>query len=495
MIPLRPVLLINGLLLATLGSAMMLPAIVDLYHGDDDWLAFVAASGLTLFVGGALALANFGGTTELSTRQAFLLTTLAWVLITAFAALPFVWSRMQISYVNAFFEAMSGVTTTGATVIVGLDSAPKGILLWRALLQWLGGIGIIVMAIAVMPMLRVGGMQLFRLESSDNSGKILPRARQIAGAVLVLYLTISTACFLAYLQAGMSGFDAATHMMSTVATGGFSTRDNSIGAFDSVEVELVAVFFMIVASLPFLLLWQARSGNLAVLFRDVQVKFFFSLIAVFVLLAWLAQVAVPPANAQAIAIGAIEPVNGWQALRHALFSIVSVMTGTGYATAAYDTWNDFAATLFLAVMLVGGCAGSTSCGIKVFRVYVAAAMVRQRVMAYAQPHRVVVVRFNGKPLGNEVPRAVMNFLFLFLLMLASFSVALSLQGLDPLTALSSAATALANVGPGLGPVVGPAGNFASLPDISKWTLSFAMLLGRLELFTVIVLFTPAFWRG
>ncbi len=482
MIELRPVLLIVGILLSTLGCAMMLPALYDLAAGNDGWAVFVASSGFTLFSGGALTFANRGASGDLSIKQAFLLTTVSWVLLTAFSALPFAWSTLNVSYTDAFFEAMSGVTTTGATVLTGLDDAPPGILLWRALLQWLGGIGIIVMAIAVFPMLRIGGMQLFRMESSDTSEKILPRATQIAGSIMMLYLGLTLACVFGYMLAGMRVFDAVAHAMTTIATGGFSTRDSSIGFFDDVWVETVAITFMILGSLPFVVMLQALNGRVARFIFDIQVRWFFGLLVFFVVSAWLAQ------SGGGHQVGILE-------FRDAAFNVVSIMTGTGYATRPFDTWSTFATTLFLVMMFVGGCAGSTSCGIKVFRFHVVFATVRQRVLTFVQPHRVVAAYFNGKPMTASVSRAVMNFVFLFIVSFGVVASLLSLYGLDAITALSASASALANVGPGLGPVVGPAETYKDLPDGAKWILSCAMLLGRLELFSVLVLFVPTFWRS
>ncbi|MEL6289199.1 MAG: TrkH family potassium uptake protein [Pseudomonadota bacterium] len=479
---LRTTLMIIGLLLSTLGCAMMVPGLYELALGDEDWLVFAGCSSLTLLVGVLLTYANRTEERELSIKQAFLLTTLAWVVLVAFSALPFVWSGRGASYTDAFFEAMSGLTTTGATVFTGLDTFSPGLLLWRAILQWLGGIGIIVMGFAVLPMLRIGGMQLFRIESSDASEKMLPRAKQIALNIIWVYLTLSAACVVSYLATGMSAFDSVAHAMTTIATGGFSTYDASIAHFDSRAVETVAIVFMLLGSLPFLLLFQGATQDPRALIGDSQVRWFFGIVAIGVGLAWLAQ-------------AGAEQLPGSDAFRHASFNVVSIVTGTGYATRAYDTWSTFAAMLFMVLMFVGGCAGSTSCGMKIFRFQVLFETVRQRVLMFSQPHRVVIATYNGKRMDPAVARAVMNFVFLFLLSFGVIACLLSAYGLDSVTALSASASALANVGPGLGPEIGPAGNYAGLPDGVKWILSFAMLLGRLEILTVLVLFTPVYWRS
>ncbi|CAE7205219.1 trkI [Symbiodinium microadriaticum] len=486
MFDLRPVLLVNGLLLLMLGLAMGLPAAVDAAAGHPDWQVFTASAGFTIFVGGGLVLANLGSSeiseTGLTVPQAFLLTTSAWVLIALFGSLPFVFADLSLNFTDAFFEAMSGVTTTGATVLTGLDDAPPGILLWRALLQWLGGIGIVVMAIAVLPMLQVGGMQLFRLESSDTSDKIVPRAAQVTALIGWTYLVISLACAIAYWLAGMTAFEAIAHAMTTIATGGFSTSDGSIGHFASAEIDMIATLFMILGSLPFALYLKAVMGDIRPLFRDDQVRLFLVLVvgtvAIMTLFQWQNDVH-----------------QGWTALRYALFNVVSILTGTGYASTDYAAWGGFAVVFFFIVMFIGGCAGSTSCGIKVFRVQVMMQAVMVELRRAVQPHGVFTARYNKQAIPIRVTSSVVNFVFLFLMTFAILAVMLSATGLDMITALSGAASAIANVGPGLGPVIGPSGTYASLNDPAKWILAIGMLLGRLELLTVLVLFTPRFWRS
>ena len=474
-------MLVIGILLTTLGCAMLVPAIVDLHLNHPDWIVFAASSGLTLFVGITLTLITWGRTGNLNIKQAFILTTFSWVALTTFAAIPLTWSELDLSYTDAFFEAMSGLTTTGATIITSLDTAPPGFLLWRALLQWLGGIGIIVMAVAVLPMLQIGGMQLFRMESSDTSEKILPRATQIAGSITLLYLVISIACTIGYAMAGMGFFNAVAHAMTTIATGGFSTYDGSIGHFNSAAVDGVSILFMIIGSLPFVLYLHAIRGNPQPLWKDSQVRWFFILIVSFVFIATIYQVVV---NANV----------GTRAFQLAAFNVVSVMTGTGYATADYGTWGPFAVVFFFCMMFIGGCAGSTSCGLKIFRLQVIFENVKVHINRIIFPNGVFVARYNDRSLPDHVSASVLSFLFLFILCFAILSVALNLTGLDNLTAISAAASAMANVGPGLGQMVGPEGTYQQLSDIAKWLLSFGMLLGRLELFTVLVMFTPAFWR-
>lgn len=482
MLDVRPILFVLGLLLSVLAAAMLVPAAVDLAAGNEDWQVFGASAAVTLFVGVALAITSRGTPTDLNVRQAFVLTTMTWVVTAAFGALPFAFSELNLSYTDAFFESMSGVTTTGSTVIIGLDSAPPGLLLWRALLQWLGGIGIIVMALSVLPVLRVGGMQLFRMESSDTSEKVLPRAAQIASAIGLIYVALTLICAACYALLGMSWFDAIAHAMTTIATGGFSTSDQSIGLFDSAGIDFVAATFMLLGGMPFVLYLRAVRGNPGALLRDSQVRWFLAIAftAVAVMTVYLMD--------QFSALPFLD------ALRLSAFNVISVMTGTGYATDDFSLWGTFAVVGLFLLMVVGGCAGSTTCGIKIFRFQVLYATTRAQLAKLLHPHGVFTPYYNDKPIPETVAESVMSFFFLFALCFCLLAAGLSLMGLDYLTSMSGAATSIANVGPGLGDVIGPAGTFAPLPDAAKWLLAFGMLLGRLELFTVLVLLAPSFWR-
>lgn len=478
----RPVFLVVGILLTTLAVFMCIPAIVDMFMGNPDWQVFMASAGVTLFVGVAMAFASNSGGAKLNVRQAFLMTTLAWLFLTVFAALPLRYSELNLSFTDAFFEAMSGLTTTGSTVITSLDKAPPGILLWRALLQWVGGIGIIVMAIAILPLLRVGGMQLFRMESSDQSDKALPRAAQVASVIGIIYVLLTVAWAGGYWLAGMSGFDAVAHAMTTIATGGFSTSDDSLGHFNSATIDAIATVGMLMGALPFLLYLKTVQGEWGALFRDSQVQWFIAAASLAVLTAtgwlWLD-----------------EGRSLLDSLRYAAFNVVSIITGTGYATEDYTLWGAFATPLFFFIMFIGGCAGSTTCGIKVFRFQVLYSAAWTQMRHLLQPHGIFIPYYNRRPVSDEVIVSVLSFFFVFGVCYALLALGLGMLGLDFLTAISSAATSISNVGPALGPISGPAGTFQPLPDAAKWLLSAGMLLGRLELFTVLVLFTRAFWRG
>jgi trk system potassium uptake protein TrkH len=478
----RPVLYIIGILLTTLAAAMCAPLIADLVAGHPDWQVFATSAALTAFIGITLLLTTMSPPSRLSVRQAFFLTTASWLAMTFFAALPFAFADLELDFTDAFFEAMSGLTTTGSTVITSLDTAPSGILLWRAILQWLGGIGIIVMSIAILPMLKIGGNQLFQTESSDSSEKVLPRVAQIASGVGFVYLALTAACATLLWFAGLKGFDAIAHAMTTIATGGFSTRDGSIGAFFNPSAEVIINGFMLLGALPFVLYLQVLRGKPLLLWRDNQVRWFFLIVAFFVL-------------SVTITHYINNDINIGRALREAAFNVTSIITGTGYSSANYAGWGSFATGVFFFVMFIGGCAGSTTCSIKIFRYQILYQTANVQMKHLIRPHGIFIGTFNGRPISDEVENSVMSFFFLFMLTFAILAGLLHFIGLDFLTAISGAATAICNVGPALGDIIGPTGNFSALPDSAKWVLSAGMLLGRLELFTVLVLFAPWFWRG
>ncbi len=479
---LRPVFHIIGILLTILGLGMLLPAVADAAVGNPDWTAFVGASAATLAVSGGMVLATSSREPEHFTiKQHFLLTALAWVILTTFGALPFMMSAVKLSFTDAFFEAMSGLSTTGATVIVGLDNAPPGVLLWRALLAWFGGVGIIFMAIAILPVLRVGGMQLFRTESSDKSDKPFATIKDTVGAIAQIYLALTILSIIAFHLAGMNWFDALCHAMAAIATAGFSTKDASIGWFDSQAILWVATFSMLGGSVP--LTWYIRSLRTprATLLGDSQVN---TLLIVLVLCcgaiaAWAHLVIGMPL---------------WDALSHSTMNVTSIITTTGFVSVDYSTWGGFPIVAFFFFFFIGGCTGSTTGSIKIFRWQVLAQSMLNQMQRMLKPHRVLVPLYQGKPLPEEVTGSVINFTFAYMAAFGIIALILAAMGIEFLTAASSSAATLGAVGPGLGPIVGPAGTYQPLPDAAKWVLSFAMLLGRLEVFTVMVLFLPTFWR-
>jgi len=376
---------------------------------------------------------------------------------------------------------MSALTTTGSTVFTGLSDLPRGLLLWRSMLQWFGGVGIIVVAMVFLPELRVGGMQIFRSEAFDTLGKILPRAAAISRSISTIYIGLTLACFAAFLAVGMTSFDALNHALTTISTGGFSTHDASFGAFPGMP-EYIASVFMLLASLPFVRYVQMVAGVNTAVLKDSQVRGFAKVIVVLVISLTAYRVL---ANGDHFE----------HAFREALFNVTSILSGTGFASVDYQLWGGFAVTLFFFMGLIGGCAGSTCCSIKIFRFQLLFASIKTQIQKIHYPNGVFTPHYNGRPVEQNVISSVMAFFVFFLVSLAILSGLLGLTGLDFITSVSGAATALANVGPGLGSEIGPAGNFANINDIAKWLLAAGMLIGRLELMAVFVLFTANFWRG
>ncbi len=482
MLDLRPVGYVIGLLVAVLGATMVLPMLVDIAEGVGHWPAFAESAVVTMLVGGLMALSCANGIKEgLTIQQTFLLTTGVWLALPVFGALPFMLGATELRFVDAFFEAMSGLTTTGSTVLGGLEQMPQGILLWRGILQWLGGIGIIVVAMVFLPELRVGGMQIFRSEGFDTFGKILPRATEIASRISVIYVTLTLMCALAYSAAGMTTLDATVHAMTTVATGGFSNADASFGAY-SAAAQYVCVMFMLLAALPFVRFVQFSAGNAEPLLKDSQIRAFFgtAIVLVVILTAW-----------RVAHLDRIEE----ETVRSTLFNTVSLMTGTGYASDDYMHWGSFPISVLFFAGLIGGCAGSTACSIKIFRYQLLFASIRTQLARIRSPHGVFTPRYGGRPVSQDVLNSVMSFFVFFIVTMGILTVALGMTGLDFTTSISGAAAALANIGPGLGDQIGPAGNFGELNTTAKWMLSFAMLIGRLELLAVYAILTVQFWRA
>ena len=482
MISFSSVRFLLGPILAGLAILMLAPCAVALYYGSPDVDAFLVSVAATS--GTALLFVATGrrGVLDLRLRDMFLLTTAAWIIVCLFGALPFMLSHTVGSFTDAVFESVSAVTTTGATVLTGLDRMPRDILLWRSMMQWLGGLGIIALGTAVLPFLRIGGMRLFNTESSDLSEKALPRARRIMNRLLLVYVVISVLCAVGYKFAGMTVFDAINHAMTTVSTGGFSTHDRSIAHFDSGPIELVAIVFMLMAAIPFMLYLPLMLGRRSGLFSDTQVQ---SMIAIYVVVAVV------------LAIWAVltDQVDAFSAFRGATFNVISVGTTTGFVSTDYVAWGSFAAMVFFFLTFVGGCSGSTSGGIKIFRFKIAAVMFNETLQRLLHPNAVFSRSMHGRQLTDEIVASVMAFSLAFATIVGLAAVMLTAAGNDLVTSFSAAATTMANVGPGIGDVIGPTGNFASLSDESKWVLCVTMLLGRLEIFTVLLLLTPAFWRS
>lgn len=481
MIDLRPVLQIVGLLLCLLAAAMVVPGTVAAAMGDGGWRVFAASAGFTLTVGLALVLGNRAPWHKLTVRQTYLATVLGWVVPILFAALPFVFGTTRLTVVDAMFEATSGLTATGSTVISGLDALPPGLALWRGLMQWLGGMGMIAMAMAVLPILSIGGMQIFRVEMAASSERLTPRAARISSAIVGAYLLITSALALLLWLAGMSGLDAWIHAMTTISTGGFSTSDGSVGHFGSASIDIIITIGMVLGGMPFMLFFQAARGNFLAIRRDQQLHWYLGILA-------LASVAIWVWLMLTQGYGMV------QALRHAIFTVVSVMTGSGFFTVDFGAWTGLPLAILFFLTFVGGCAGSTAAGIKVFRFHLLFANARVQMRRLLRPNAVMIPTFNHRPIPIETLRSVLGFIFVYALAFACLSMALALLGLDFVTAISAAATSISNVGPGLGDAIGPGGSYAAFSDTVKWLLCAGMVFGRLEMFLVLVLFLPNFWR-
>lgn len=463
-----------------MGDLMLIPACFGLFSGAHDYEPFVYSAGLTLVPALVLYLLYHRSGLTIYPRQAFLITSLVWVVAGITGSLPIVLHE-HISFTDAFFESMSGITTTGSTVLVGLDQMSGAILLWRSLLQWVGGLGFMLMAVAILPLVGVGGMRLFRSESSDWSDKTLPRTRDVAGQICLLYLALSLLCALCYWLFGMTPFDAINHAMTTISTGGYSTSDASMGKYDTTGMLWVSSFFMLLGSLPFIVLLQTLRVGPLVLVRDDQIAFFLTM----VLLATLLGTALFDHGESSLG-------RAWTVVT---FNMVSTITTTGFVSTDYSLWGGFFVGAFFFLMFTGGCSGSTAGSVKAFRIQIALQMLSTQIRKLIHPNGVFVVRMNHRRVSPSIISDLVAFLFAIGLTVIAITLALGAMGLDLVTAMSSAATAVTNVGPGLGDIVGPAGNFAPLPAQAKWLLAVAMLLGRLELMTVFVLLTRAYWRG
>ncbi len=468
-----------GILQIILGIFMLIPVIAQFFYNEID-SSFFGASIVTIIFGVLFFLSNLDHNKKLNLQQAFLLTALSWLSIAIFGSLPFVFSNVYFSFTNAFFESMSGITTTGSTIISNLENMPKGILLWRALLQWLGGIGIIVMAITLMPIMNVGGMQLFKISNNDSSEKILPKSKEIALRLIYIYSSLTALCALSYKFLGMNFFDSLTHSMTTIATGGFSNYNQSIGFFNSVSIEISAMIFIILGSLPFIAYIKFLSGNKKIFLSDIQIKTFIKIIflSVIVLTIYLS-------------LNSSNQLN----LRSIFFNVISILTGTGYVNAQFDNWGGFSLVLFLILMFIGGCAGSTTCGIKIFRIQILYSFISNQLKKIIYPKGIFILKYNQNAVDNKFVASIISFIYMYLVIFFIITALLSLTGLDFITSISGAATSISNVGPGLGSTIGPNGNFSTLPDVSKWILTLGMILGRLELFAILVLFLPSFWRN
>ena len=469
-----------GTLQIILGVFMLIPVIIQLIYNELD-SGFVSASIITIIFGILFFLTNLDHDKSIDLPQAFILTALSWLSVAIFGSLPFIFSELNLNFTDAFFESMSGITTTGSTVLTDLDNSPKGILLWRAILQWLGGIGIILMAITLMLIMNIGGMQLFKISSNDNAEKILPKSKEVSLRLIIIYSLLTLACATFYKLFGMNYFDSLTHSMTTIATGGFSNYNDSIGHFNSALIEINAIIFIILGSIPFIAYIKYLNGDKKIFYKDAQINFFLKTILISVII---------------ISIFLLFKSHSSETflLRQVTFNVVSILTGTGYVTANYSEWGGFPLIFFLVLMFIGGCAGSTACGLKIFRIHILYKFFLMQLKKYIYPRGVFVLKYGENILNEKFISSIISFVFLYIIIFFIITTLLSISGLDFITAISGAATSISNVGPGLGGMIGPNGNFSLLPDFSKWILAVGMILGRLELFAIIVLFIPSFWR-
>ena len=478
----KTVFFLVGILLVVLGISMMAPYALQLILNEGGH-SFISASFITIFIGVLFILANLEKEFKLNLKQTFLFSSLAWTMVATFGSLPFLLSSENFSFSEAFFESMSGITTTGATIISDLDNSPKSILLWRAILQWLGGIGIVVMAITILPLLKVGGMQLFKMEGPDSTEKILPRTIEVAAIIISTYIVLTFLCGFFYWVFGMSIFDSVSHAMTTIATGGFSTHNESIGFFKNPNIEIVASIFIILGSIPFISYLKFAQGNKMVFFQDVQIKGLIYLILISIIIMFLYLLFIKYESSL------------FDKIRISSFNVISILSGTGYVTDDFGLWGKFSLIFFLLLMFIGGCAGSTACGIKIFRLQMLLIFLKNQIKKLISPNSVIITKYNNQKISDDFINSVIIFIFTFLFIFLIIAILLSISGLDFITSISGAASSISNVGPGLGDIIGPNGNYKDIPDLSKWVLSFGMLLGRLELFAVLVLFFPSFWRN
>jgi trk system potassium uptake protein len=478
----KTVFFLIGILLIVLGASMLAPYFIQVIYRENSH-SFVSSSFVTIFIGILFILANLEKEFKLNLRQTFLFSTLAWLMVAIFGSLPFLLSANEFTISEAFFESMSGITTTGATIISDLDNSPKSILLWRAIMQWLGGIGIVVMAITILPILKVGGMQLFKMEGPDTTEKILPRTIEVAAIIISTYIALTFLCGLFYWIFGMTIFDSICHSMTTIATGGFSTHNDSIGFFKNSNIEIIASIFIILGSIPFISYLKFSQGNRKIFFSDVQIKGLIYLLAISITVMFVYLLFI---NFESTLIDKI---------RISSFNVISILSGTGYVTDDFGLWGKFSLVFFLFLMFIGGCAGSTACGIKIFRLQMLLIFLKDQIKKLIYPNSVIITKYNNQKISDDFIKSVILFIFTFLFIFLIIAMLLSISGLDFITSISGAASSISNVGPGLGDMIGPNGNYKALPDLAKWILTAGMLLGRLELFAVLVLFFPSFWRN
>jgi trk system potassium uptake protein TrkH len=482
MLNFKPIALVGGTVVCAVGFLLLIPLSVELIYQTESWQSYAVPILLYLIVGGSLVITNRNMELKISIKEAFIITVLSWILLAVLCAIPFIYTQLNLSVVDAIFESMSGITTTGSTILYNLDDLPKGILIWRALLQWLGGIGVVVIALVILPFLRIGGMQLFHLEGDDPYDKFLPKIASVVSKIIIVYVALTTLLAILYYSNGMTLFDAVSHSFSTISTGGFSTHDDSFAYFQSNSILNIAIIFMIIGSMPFLLIAQTTLTNFSSITRDHQIRVFIIILILAILLIFY--------FARPYIDG-----NTTQQIVTISFNTISIISGTGFVSSNFEQWGNYASVLFLLLMFIGGCAGSTTGGLKIFRFQILFKYILLHLKKMVQPHMVLNAKFNGKKVPESTYESVMIFFFIYIITFASSALLLSFSGLDFLTCISAAASSISNVGPGLGEIIGPNGNYSTLNDYSKLILIITMLLGRLEMLTILILFVPSFWKN
>ena len=478
----KPIALVGGTVICAVGFLLFIPLIIEIIYQTESWQLYAVPILLYLIVGGSMVITNRNVELKISTKEAFIITSLSWILLSILCAVPFIYTQSDLSVVDSIFESMSGITTTGATIITNLDELPKGILIWRALLQWLGGIGIIVIALVILPFLRIGGMQLFHLEGDDPYEKFLPKISSVVSKIIIVYLTLTFLLALLYYTYGMNLFDAIAHSFTTISTGGFSTHNESFAYFKSNAILNIAIIFMIIGSIPFLLLAQTTLTNILNIIKDHQVRLFLIILIISITIIYF------------FAKNYIDG-NLLHKLSTISFNTISIISGTGYVSDNFENWGNYASVLFLFLMFIGGCAGSTTGGLKIFRFQILFKYIILHLKKMLQPHMVISAKFNGRTVPESTFESVMTLFFIYIITFVISALLLSFSGIDFLTCISAAASAISNVGPGLGDIIGPEGNYSTLNNYSKFVLIVTMFLGRLEMLTIFILFLPSFWKN
>lgn len=479
---LRPVAHIIGLLLTAFGAAMLFPAALDLAAGDGNWRSFLLSAAVTMAAGGVVAMASANAMgRSLDVRQAYVLTAGAWATLSVFGALPFYIGAPGLSPVDALFEGTSGITTTGASVIAGLDGMPAGMNLWRGMLNWIGGLGVAFVAMIFLPAMRVGGMQFFKVQGFDTFGKVMPRANDIALSLLQVYVGLTLLCYLTYVALGMTSLDAVVLSGATIATGGFAPTDLSFNKYRG-AAEYAGVLFMFLAALPYIRFVQLLAGAPKPLFQDVQVRVFAAIIVV--------ATAVTVAWRMVTAGTGLEPT-----IREALFNLVSIMTTTGFGSGTFGAWGSFAVFVAFVLALIGGCSGTSSSSLSVFRVIILFKAVRRAVLRILTPDRVLPIRYGGRAVDLDTIDGVAFFVTLYVALFAGLTIAMSLTGVGSEAAIFGVWATITNTGYSMGPLVAATGTFVDYPEPAKWLMILAMLTGRLGYMSVFLLLLPRFWRA